>query len=157
MCVRSSLALCIALLLLPAIALAEEPNPAEGSLRPVVTAGTTRPAPERGLRPRVQLAATGARLYGPCPAEASDLPPAEAVKAGDHDLTDHLALNLEPTDLSSPNEAGRRHGRGDVVLSVPLNETVDLRTGVRVDYDSNPTSQNFAAEATPTIGVGLQF
>ena len=68
-----------------------------------------------------------------------------------------MAVNLSPTQLKSPNEAGRRLGYGNLVLSVPLNDSLDIRTGVRVDYDSSPQQQSFEAEATPTIGVGFEF
>ncbi len=154
MCARHSIVVCLALLLLPASALAAEDSESGASGAPAAVAS---PPPERGLQARIPLAPDEGRLYGPGPVETADLPPGEAVEAEGSGLGDHLAVELRPTRLRSPNQAGQRHGHGKVVLRVPLSEALDLRTGVRVDYDSRPQSNDFAAEATPTIGVGIEF
>jgi hypothetical protein len=162
MCARPSIALWITLLLLPAVAFAAgaETAPASGEASSVAAPraeATTKSAPVRGLKPRVRLADDTEHLYGPCPAESADRPTAQTVDNQGTRLADHLALNLNPTRLSSPSEAGRRLGHGNVILRVPISDALDLRTGVRLDYDSSPATEDFAAEATPTIGVGVEF
>ena len=152
-CARHVLAVGIALLALSAPGHADD----LGAVADIPIATAMPATSERGLQPRIRLAPKVERLYAPCPTKAAELPPEEPVAADERQLTDHLALNLNPTTLGSPNEAGQRHGHGNVFLSVPLNDALDLRTGVRVDYDSRPESQEFAAEATPTIGVGFEF
>ena len=155
MCAFSLRAACLLLLAIPCLALAEGEALVPASPGPGI--GVAGPPPERGLQARVPLAPSEERLYKPCPTEATAPPPVEAVEADQRNLSDHLLLHLRPTSLSSPNEAGRRHGYGGVTLRVPLNSAMDLRTGVRVDYDSSPVREDFAAEATPTIGVGVKF
>lgn len=159
MSVHSILSLCLAALVLAGAASAEEKSATSPTPAAVpVSADGESPTSDRGLRPRIQLARDEERVYGPCPSAGSEPVPVEAVGSDDElDLSKHLALNLNPTQLRSPNEPGRRQGHGGVVLSVPLNDAMDLRTGVRVDYDSGPSSQSLAAEATPTIGVGFEF
>lgn len=150
MSARSTLAACFALLMLAGTAGADEPGAA--------ATGNADAVSERGLQPRIPLAQDEPRVYTPSPAAGAETPPIRAGQADDDlDLSRHLALNLAPTALSSPSEAGRRLGHGNVVLSVPLSDGMDLRTGVRVDYHSSPASETFQAEATPTLGVGFEF
>ena len=120
--------------------------------------GSGNEVSRRGLQCRIPLAKDETRLYTPEAAVAPEPRPAAVVQdeKGPR-ISERLALELRPTPLESPNEAGRRLGHGNVVISVPLGEAMELRTGVRVDYDSSPSSGSFDAEAIPTIGVGFEF
>jgi hypothetical protein len=159
MSARTTLALGIALWMLVPTAGADEPaSAASESLQTPVPADVS----DRGLQPRMTLAGDAQRVYVPSTASTSEAPLSKSVPANgdldlDLDLSQHLALNLRPASLHSPSQAGRSVGYGDIVLSVPLSDSIDLRTGVRVDYDSSPGSETLDAEATPTIGVGFEF
>lgn len=148
-------ALWIGTLVLAASAAADDPGSVSvARIEPV----TATAAPQRGLQRRIPLAQDEKRLYAPESAVATEPPPAARAQAEEYSgISEHLALELRPTQLESPNEAGRSLGHGNVVISLPLGDAMELRTGVRVDYDSSPGSENFDAEATPTIGVGFEF
>jgi hypothetical protein len=155
MSARTTLALGLALWMLVPAAGADEPaSAAAESLQTTVPADVS----DRGLQPRMALAGDAQRVYFPSTVNTSAAPLAKPVPANDDlDLSQHLALNLRPSPLRSPSEVGRSLGYGDIVLSVPLSDSMDLRTGVRVAYDSSPGSETLDAEATPTIGVGFEF
>ena len=157
MSARTTLALGIALWMLVPAAGADEPaSAASESLQTPVPIDVS----DRGLQPRMALAGDAQRVYVPSTASTSEAPLSKSVPANgdlDLDLSQHLALNLRPAPLRSPSQAGRSVGYGDIVLSVPLSDSIDLRTGVRVAYDSSPGSEALDAEATPTIGVGFEF
>ena len=113
---------------------------------------------QRGLERRIPLAKDEKHLYAPEAKLIGEPRPAAGVlDEEESSISDHLALELRPTPLASPSEAGRSLGHGNVVISLPLGDTVELRTGVRIDYDSSPGSESFDAEAIPTIGVGFEF
>ena len=120
--------------------------------------GSGNEVSRRGLQCRIPLAKDETSLYAP---EATVvLEPRTVAVARDEKgpgISERLALELLPTPLESPSEAGRSLGHGNVVISVPLGEAMELRTGVRVDYDSSPGSGSFNAEAIPTVGVGFEF
>lgn len=148
-------ALWIGTLALAATAAADDPGSISAArIEPVIATA----ASQRGLQRRIPLALDEKRLYAPEATVATEPQPAAKARAAqDTGISDHLALELCPTPLESPSEAGRSLGHGNVVISLPLGDAMELRTGVRVDYDSSPGSENFEAEAIPTIGVGFDF
>ena len=81
----------------------------------------------------------------------------ETRASQDRSLDEWVALRFEPTRLSAPSEPGMRHGNADVSLSLPLAGPIDLRTGVRLDYESHPASGDWDVDSTPTVGVGVRF
>jgi len=72
-------------------------------------------------------------------------------------LTDLLDLRLRPTSLSAPAEPGQRLGHGDAVLSLPIGQWLQLRTGVRLDYEDSPSDASLQVEGMPTVGIGVRF
>ena len=107
----------------------------------------TLPAPEElvdGQRPLVLPESQRSALVAPTLPDKSR-------------LTNLLDLRLQPTPLASPAEPGQRLGHGDAVLSLPIGQWLQLRTGVRLDYEDIPGNGSLQVEGIPTVGIGVRF
>ena len=107
----------------------------------------TLPAPEEladGQRPLVLPESQRSALVAPTLPDKSR-------------LTNLLDLRLQPTPLASPAEPGQRLGHGDAVLSLPIGQWLQLRTGVRLDYESHPRNGAWQVDGAPTVGIGVRF
>jgi hypothetical protein len=51
----------------------------------------------------------------------------------------------------------RKVGDAEVGVSVPVDDSVRLKGGVRVDYDQDPKKERTQIESTPTVGVEVRF
>lgn len=104
------------------------------------------PSPGAGVDPeRVPL-------LGPPPTPACE-PEQDAGSA----LSRHVELQLRPAPLWAPAPSGWRLGHGDFALSLPLGGALELRGGVRLDYESRPAQEGWEIESFPTFGFGLSF
>jgi hypothetical protein len=152
-------ALTMALLLTPTPGSAGPPSAAAPLEKAAIPqAAVLAQASPRGLQKRISLGKRDdAQLYGADPMATK--PPGAPGGRGPTrvDLTDVIDLRLHAAPIRGAAVPGRRMGHGDVVFSVPVSEALDLRTGVRVDYDSSPASQDFDADPIPTLGVGVKF
>ena len=72
-------------------------------------------------------------------------------------LTNLLDLRLQPTPLAPPVQPGQRVGYGDAVLSLPIGKWLQLRTGVRVDYENHQRNGVWQVDGMPTVGIGVRF
>ena len=72
-------------------------------------------------------------------------------------LARYVDLRLRPAAISAPLEAGRRYGDGHFGLSLPLGRLLELRGGVRIDYDNRPSAGNWVVRTMPSFGFGLKF
>jgi len=81
-----------------------------------------------------------------------------AVERGEPGLlARHLALRLQPTRLSAPVEPGRRYGYGSLALALPLGSAMELRGGLRLDYDNRPSEGAWELKGRPSLEFALEF
>jgi hypothetical protein len=93
----------------------------------------------------------------PASSEGQRGPSAKEVLPDEGKLPELLDLRLRPMNLPPTAQPGQRLGHGDAVLSLPLGERWELRTGVRVDYENRPRDGIWELEGTPTLGIGFRF
>ena len=72
-------------------------------------------------------------------------------------LTNLLDLRLQPMHLAAPAPPGQHLGHGDAVLSLPIRKWLQLRTGVRVDYENHQRNGVWQVDGMPTVGIGVRF
>ena len=51
----------------------------------------------------------------------------------------------------------REVGDAEVGVAVPVNESVSVKGGVRVEYDRDPNTRRTEVDSMPTVGVEVQF
>lgn len=72
-------------------------------------------------------------------------------------LPDLIEFRLRTLGDSEPPDPRHRLSSGDVVLRLPLSDTVDLRPGLRLDYAQHPTRDLWTGDPTPTLSIGMRF
>lgn len=115
-------------------------------------------APVAGAQPPSVSAGPSGGIGGLAPLAVASGPPRPAeVRARPSVLARLIRLRLAPAPLRSPAQPGWRMGYGDVTLMLPLAGPLELRTGVRLDYESRPEDGSWEADPVPTVGIGLRF
>jgi len=96
---------------------------------------------EDGMRPLLPLPAKIAPAGGDT--EADDAPA--------------LGLHVQGFELVPPAVPRGYLAQGNVEVSLPLGRALDLRTGVRVKYETGVSRDALDLDGTPTLGFGLRF
>jgi hypothetical protein len=89
--------------------------------------------------------------------ESQRLAPAAPTLPDESRLTKLLDLRLRPMPLAAAAQPGQRLGHGDAVLSLPIGQWWQLRTGVRLDYENRLRDGTLQVEGIPTVGIGVRF
>ena len=82
---------------------------------------------------------------------------APIAHVGESVLTQMLDLRLRQLAGPRPPDPRRRIQTGDIALRVPIGERLDLRPGMRIEYERHPVDDLWVGEPVPTLSVRVRF